>query len=39
MASITERGTQQVEKANASGKTAVALFILKRCVQVEVGST
>jgi hypothetical protein len=38
MASITERETQQVEQANASGKTAVVLFILKRFVQVEVGS-
>ncbi len=38
MASIRERETQQVEQANANGKTAVVLFILKRFVQVEVGS-
>jgi hypothetical protein len=38
MASIRERETQQVEQANASGKTAVVLFVLKRVVQVEVGS-
>ena len=37
MASITERETQQVEQENASGRTAV-VFILKRFVQVEVGS-
>jgi hypothetical protein len=38
MASITEREAQQVEQANASGKTAVVLFILKRFVQVDLGS-
>ena len=37
MASITERETQQVEQANASGKTAV-VFILKRFVQVDQGA-